>query len=468
MRSKRFFIHTFGCQMNAHDSRRIAEVLYREGLQAAEGPELADLIVLNTCSVREKAEHKLRSALGKLRPLREQRDELVIAVAGCMAQEHGEDLLERLDLVDLVIGPDNVSDLPLLLYDFETLGSRQVRADFDLDAPQFLRASPRPGEPEPTAYVTVMKGCDERCSFCIVPYTRGAERYRSADDIVSEVRELTAGGTREITLLGQTVNSWHEPDAPAEGPSRFAELLRRIASEVPALDRLRYTSPHPRHVTEELVAAHAELGPLCPHVHLPVQSGSDRVLRRMIRRYDREQYVRRAHALKNARPGLTLATDIIVGFPGETEADFEQTLSLVDEVGFVTAFGFKYSERPHTPARKLGDDVPEAVKDERLQRLFQRVDLLQRQHLRGLVGTRTRVLFEGPSKQGEARYAGRSERHEIVHVEAPAGHDLTGLLLEVQITAANKRSLAGELVGPLPERAPKSTGRALRLPVMSP
>jgi tRNA-2-methylthio-N6-dimethylallyladenosine synthase len=221
-------------------------------------------------------------------------------------------------------------------------------------------------------------------------------------------------------------------------------------------------------VTEELVAAHAELAPLCPHVHLPVQSGSDRVLRRMIRRYDREDYVRRARMLAAARPGLTLSTDIIVGFPGETESDFEDTLSLVDEVGFVAAFGFKYSERPHTPARKLQDDVPDEVKDERLQRLFERVDRLQQEHLRALVDTRTSVLFEGPSKQGRARFAGRSERHEIVHVEVPAGVDLTGRLLEVRIASANKRSLAGELVAAAPElsRAGGRRPRALHLPVL--
>jgi tRNA-2-methylthio-N6-dimethylallyladenosine synthase len=479
---KRFLIHTFGCQMNAHDSRRIAEVLERDGYLATDALEQADLIVLNTCSVREKAEHKLRSALGKLRPLKQERSDLVIAVAGCMAQEHGAALLERLDLVDVLIGPDNVPELPGLLRQVAAGGPARAHVELDLVTPRFLTASPRPGRSEVTAYVTVMKGCDERCSFCIVPYTRGAERYRSADEIVAEIDALVAGGVREITLLGQTVNSWHEPGAAdPEGRSRFAELLYRIAVQVPELARLRYTSPHPRHVTPELVAAHAELALLPAHVHLPVQSGSDRVLKRMIRRYSRQSYLERARALQAARPGLTLATDIIVGFPGETEEDYAQTLSLVEEVGFAAAFGFKYSPRPHTPARKLDDDVSEEVKTERLARLFARCEELQQSHLRSLVGTYTRVLIEGPSPrveaplphgaQSETRFAGYSDRHEIVHVDAPAGYDLTGCMLDVHITQANKRSLLGQTVGGLPARTPSparaGTKAGMRLPVVA-
>jgi tRNA-2-methylthio-N6-dimethylallyladenosine synthase len=332
-----------------------------------------------------------------------------------------------------------------------------------------------------------MKGCDERCSFCIVPYTRGPERYRAADEILREVEALAEGGVREVTLLGQTVNSWFDPCEPASEParqSRFAELLHAIAARAPRLARLRYTSPHPRHVTPALVRAHAELDVLPAHVHLPVQSGSDRVLRRMIRRYSRAEYIARARALQAARPGLTLATDVIVGFPGETEQDFELTLSLVDEVGFTAAFGFKYSPRPHTPALKLGDDVPEEVKSERLSRLFERVDAIQQRHLQSLVGTRTRVLFEGASKsspgeRAEQRplFTGRTDRHEIVHVPAPAGCDLTGHLLEVEIVEANKRSLLGRIDGDLPEpraRAPRSASSSAnavpaqrRLPVVS-
>ncbi|HEX2676050.1 MAG TPA: tRNA (N6-isopentenyl adenosine(37)-C2)-methylthiotransferase MiaB [Polyangiales bacterium] len=468
---RRFLIQTFGCQMNAHDSRRIAEVLGHEGYEQTDEAELADLIVLNTCSVREKAEHKLVSTLGTFRQLKQRRRGVLIAVAGCMAQEHGADLLERQDLIDVLIGPDNVPELPALLARAHG-GERVALAEHDLLQPRFLTAEPHADGREVFAYVTTMKGCDERCSFCIVPYTRGAERYRSADEIVGEIRGLVSGGVREITLLGQTVNSWHDPsDAQPEPQSRFAWLLREIARDVPDLLRLRYTSPHPRHVTPELIAAHAELEVLPAHVHLPVQSGSDAVLKRMIRRYTRASYLERVRALQAGRPGLTLSTDIIVGFPGESEADFQQTLSLVEEAGFVAAFGFKYSPRPQTPALKLGDDVPEEVKSERLERLFAVVDRLQLRHLESLVGTRARVLIEGPSKsQGggtATRFTGRSDRHEIVHVEIEAGQDPTGALLEVEIVEANKRSLLGRVLPGQSLRRPSIARGALRLPVMA-
>jgi tRNA-2-methylthio-N6-dimethylallyladenosine synthase len=433
--------------------------------------------------VREKAEHKLVSALGKLRPLKGENPELRIVVAGCMAQEHGPKLLDKLDLVDVMVGPDNIPELPGLVRKAQA-GGRYAATTLDED-PRFLTAEPRAYDPitgraETSAYVTVMKGCDERCSYCIVPYTRGAEKYRPAHEIVREIQTLVGGGVREITLLGQTVNSWHEPTVTIaqsrddvggvmdSEESQFAELLRRIAAEVPDLARLRYTSPHPRHLTPSLIAAHRDLAVLPSHVHLPVQSGSDRVLKRMIRRYRRDEYIERTNALKAARPGLTLATDMIVGFPGETEEDFQQTLSLVDAVQFITVFGFKYSPRPHTPALKLEDDIPEAVKSERLARLFDAVDVHQRRHLDGLVGSTARVLFEGPSKSGAGKFSGRSERHEIVHVDTPDGIDLSGKLLEVEITQANKRSLAGRLVDLELARAPRAQAkRAVRLPVVT-
>lgn len=477
---RRYFIQTFGCQMNVHDSRRIEEVLDARGYRVASGIEQADLIVFNTCSVRDKADHKLSSAVGKLREQKERNAELVIALAGCLAQQQGEALLDRMDLVDLVIGPDNIADLPDLVREIEDGAPRIARTGFDLGAPTFLTAKVRAGQREASAYVTVMKGCDERCTYCIVPYTRGAERYRAADEIVAEIAALCEGGVREITLLGQTVNSWHEPSAaqppsPRDTESRFPELLRRIAAEVPRLSRLRYASPHPRHVTEALIAAHAELDVLPAHVHLPVQSGSDRMLRLMLRRYRRADYIERAHALMCARPGFTLSTDMIVGFPGETERDFDDTLRLVREVGFVNVFGFKYSPRPHTSALRLGDDVPEEVKSERLARLFELADELQQRHLSRLVGSRALVLVEGPAKSGADthRYSGRSERHEIVHLDAPAGADPTGELIAVQITEAYKRSLLGVPLAALCSSATPSVPRApqrraaVRLPVMA-
>ncbi len=475
----RFHIQTFGCQMNVHDSRRIEEVLYERGYQAASGPESADLIVLNTCSVREKADHKLLSMVGTFRDLKEQNHDLVIAVAGCMAQQQGEALLDRLDLVDVVIGPDNIPDLPGLVQHVQDGGPPVARTVFDLDSPSFLTARVRPGQREVSAFVTVMKGCDERCTYCIVPYTRGAERYRAADEIVAECATLCAGGVREITLLGQTVNSWHEPSEPSASESRFPELLRRIARELPQLLRLRYTSPHPRHVTSALVQAHAELDMLPAHVHLPLQSGSDRILRLMLRRYRSADYLARARALMSARPGFTLSTDMIVGFPGETETDFQDTLALVREVGFCAVFAFKYSPRPHTPALRLGDDICEELKSERLARLFELVDELQSKHLQSLVGSTAEVLVEGPSKTNAARWTGRSERHEIVHVDLSAAHepsgtrdlrDYAGELLRVRVIEANKRSLLAVPMGTMPQPARRLPARkqVVRLPLMSP
>jgi tRNA-2-methylthio-N6-dimethylallyladenosine synthase len=449
---RRYLIQTFGCQMNVHDSRRIEEVLYADGYEPTDAPELADLLLFNTCSVREKADQKLRSMVGRFRELKERRKDLIIAVAGCMAQQRGEALLDEIDLVDVVIGPDNIPELPGLVRHVQAGGPPVVRTVFDLNAPSFLTAHVRADRPEVSAYVTVMKGCDERCTYCIVPYTRGAERYRASSDIIAEIKTLCGGGVREITLLGQTVNSWHEP-GDVDGESRFAALLERIAREVPELLRMRYTSPHPRHVTPALIAAHAQLSVLPPHVHLPVQSGSDRMLRMMVRRYRRQDYIDRARALQQARPDFTLSTDIIVGFPGETEQDFADTLSLVREVGFVSVFAFKYSPRPHTPALRLGDTVPEEVKSERLARLFELVDEQQTRHLTGLVGKTARVLIEGRSKTHPDRVSGRSERHEIVHIDAPPELEPSGQLVDVRISEAYKRSLVGVPLAPWPDAA---------------
>jgi tRNA-2-methylthio-N6-dimethylallyladenosine synthase len=463
-----YAITTFGCQMNVHDTERMHEVLRKAGYTEVPAGE-AEVLVLNTCSVREKAEQKLRSEVGRLAKQKRSRRDLLLVVAGCVAQQEGERLLKQLRGIDLVLGPDNIAELPRLL-DELSLGSPPLcRAAFDTDAPRFLTALAAPAAVAPlapgaalaraaaakTAYVTIMKGCDERCSFCIVPYTRGPERYRPSDEILAEIKALTEAGVRELTPLGQTVNSYTDPtgalapapDADRSDPdeSEFAALLFRIAEAVPALARLRYTSPHPRHLTRSLIRAHAELPVLPRHVHLPVQSGSDRVLKRMIRRYTRAEYIERTEALVRAVPGLSLSTDIIVGFPGETDEDFEATLSLVREVGYRGLFGFKYSERPHTPARKLKDDVPEAVKSERLRRLFALSEELLGASLAGLVGTRQRVLVEGLDKESGALWSGRTERNEIVHIHSAERLELAGEIVEVLITRHNRHSLQGEL-----------------------
>jgi len=455
-----YSIVTFGCQMNQHDSRRMGEVLDASGWTAAGAPEEADFVVLNTCSVREKAEQKLRSEVGRLAMLKARRPALLIGVAGCVAQQEGERLAARMPAVDLIVGPDNVAELPALLADAELGAPVQVRTVFDLDAPSFLAARPLPGAARASELVTTMKGCNERCSFCIVPYTRGPERYRPAHEIVEEIARLVDGGTREVTLLGQTVNSYRDPKrslplaaaneqpfahthptTQREDESEFPALLARIAREVPGLSRLRYTSPHPRHLTRSLIRAHAELGLLARHVHLPVQSGSDRMLKRMLRRYSVAEYHERIAALREAVPGVTLSTDVIVGFPGETPEDFAATLELVRSIGFTGLFGFKYSPRPYTPALKLEGEPPEEVKDQRLQALFASSERIRSEHLRSLVGVTVEVLVEGRGKG--LSFTGRSERNEIVHFDAPA--ELTGELVPVVVQRAYKNSLGGEL-----------------------
>jgi tRNA-2-methylthio-N6-dimethylallyladenosine synthase len=459
----RFVIVTFGCQMNEHDSERMAEVLRDAGHQRARAPDEADIVVVNTCSVRDKAEQKLLSELGRLSRLKRARPGLVLVVAGCVAEQHGERLLARVPALDLVLGPDHIADLPDLLRQLDLGGLPQARTGFDLEAPRFLGAHPARAEAAASAYVTVMKGCNERCSFCIVPHTRGPERYRASREIVDEVIRLVSAGTREITLLGQTVNSYVDPNGelgaaqdelarewrhtpPSEArrdQSQFAELLRLIAQRVPDLRRLRYASPHPRYLTAPLIGAHAELSVLARHVHLPVQSGSDRVLRRMIRRHSVAEYLERAEALRRAVPDLSLSTDIIVGFPGETRADFEMTLGLVERVGFTGVFGFKYSPRPDTPALRFGDDVPEEEKSARLAELFSLVESLRKKHLGQCVGTTQLVLVEGRGRRG--RYTGRTERNEIVHFDAE--EPLAGQIVPVTIVRAFKNSLDAELSG---------------------
>ncbi len=456
----RYSVVTFGCQMNQHDSERIGEVLRAAGYTDTEDPHDADLIVLNTCSVREKAEQKLRSEVGRLGMLKQARPELTIAVAGCVAQQEGEKLMKRLPQIDLIIGPDNIPELPALLAELELGGMPRVRTEFDTSSPYFLPARPEPGRQGATAFVTVMKGCNERCTYCIVPYTRGPERYRPAAEIVSEVARLVDAGVREVTLLGQTVNSYRDPAqslpaAPeagiygwthtrglhaAEDESEFAALLRAIAAGAPGLFRLRYTSPHPRHLTRSLIAAHRDLRVLARHLHLPVQSGSDRLLRRMLRRYTVAEYEERVAALREAVPGLSMSTDMIVGFPGETREDFEATLGLCERVRYAGLFGFKYSPRPYTPALKLGDDVSEEEKSARLAGLFEVTERQRQEHLASLVGSEQEVLVEGRSKGGEL--TGRSERNEIVHFACT--YDATGEVAPVRIVRAYKNSLFAE------------------------
>jgi len=474
----RFAVTTFGCQMNVHDSARLEQVLVRAGygrLPEEVDHDEADVIVLNTCSVREKAEQKLRSEVGKLGKLKKRRPELSIVVAGCLAQQEGDALIERFPAIDIVLGPDNIPELPELLADVRLGGLPRVRTVFDVDDPQFLTV-PEAATGKPNAFVTTMKGCNERCSFCIVPYTRGPERYRPSREIIDEIRTLTERGVREVTLLGQTVNSYRDPlgaldPAPDHDPSdpdesEFSALIRAIADRVPRLARLRYTSPHPRHLTASLVAAHRDLPILPRHVHLPLQSGSSRMLKRMIRRYTRQEYLERVARLRDQVPDVTLGTDIIVGFSGETDEDFEQTLSMMQIVGFVGVYAFKYSPRPYTPALRMGDDVPAEVKSERLQRLLSLSGTLMKAHLDTLVGTRQRVLVEGPSLRPE-NLTGRSERNEIVHIPGALDLDAVGEIVEVEIVRAYKHSLLGQLTPVERQRLPRKAPGRRALPLVS-
>lgn len=467
----KFWIQTFGCQMNVHDSDRMHESLVAAGYQSAERAHDADLIVMNTCSVREKAEHKLLSALGRLKPLKEQNPDLVVAVAGCVAQQEGEKLLKRAEVLDIVVGPDNLAELPRLVENVRVHGYGQVHTVFDVQDPHFNEARPDLNEIPVSTFVTVMKGCDERCTFCIVPFTRGPERYRSAQSIVDDVQRWARAGVREITLLGQTVNSWFEN--PESKQSEFANLLRRIAREVPELQRLRYTSPHPRHLTEALIAAHADLAVLPRHVHMPVQSGSNAVLKRMLRRYTREEYLARLNALRKAAAGLTVATDIIVGFPGESEQDFQDTLSLVEEADFAAGFAFMYSPRPYTPALKLKNDVSNEVKQDRLNRLLQRLNAQQQRHLNARVGTRVEVLVEKRNEGYLNEWTGRSERNEIVHIRFPphSAAGWMGHMVETEIEAAQGHSLKARFIRSLSDPTgaqPKYMAPKRRLPLVEP
>jgi tRNA-2-methylthio-N6-dimethylallyladenosine synthase len=450
MTALRFAIQTFGCQMNVHDSEKVSNLLLHAGWVQAPALEAADLLVVNTCSIREKAEHRLYSDLGQLRRWKEARPGRLLGVGGCVAQQEGDSLLARFPQVDFVFGTHNLRLVPALVEAAQTGRRRVERAErpgpdrFDLPDrhPALSRATPG------RAYLTVMEGCDLFCSFCIVPITRGRETSRPAEAILDEARALTADGVVELTLLGQTVNAYGRHDvrrgsATRRGTMRFAALLRHLAA-VPGLRRLRYTSPHPAFFDDALVGAHAELEELQPHVHLPVQSGSGAVLARMRRRYRADAVRRLAERLRAARPGLVLTTDLIVGFPGESDRDFEATLALVRDVGFVDSYSFKYSPRPGTAAAALPDRVPEAAAQERLEALqaLQRAATLA--YHRSRVGETTEVLVEGPGRRAR-QLAGRDPHHRIVHLDAGAFPGVgPGQLVRVRLVEALAHCLLAE------------------------
>jgi len=436
---KKLFIKTYGCQMNVYDSERMADALAPHGYAPAAAIEEADLVVLNTCHIREKASEKVFSELGRLAELRAEGKNFMIGVAGCVAQAEGEEIARRAKAVDLVFGPQSYHRLPALVAR-AARGETVVETEFPPEdkfahlpapAPQVIRSRGL------SAFLTVQEGCDKFCSFCVVPYTRGAETSRSLAQILDEARALVAAGVREITLLGQNVNAWH-----GAGAAGLGELCARLG-DLEGLARLRYTTSHPADMTDELIAAHRDNPKLMPYLHLPVQSGSDAILKAMNRRHTRAFYLDLVARIRAARPDIALSGDFIVGFPGETDADFEQTLSIVREVGYASAFTFKYSPRPGTPAADAADQVPEALKTERLHRLQELVTAQMRGFARACVGRTLAVLLDKPGRL-PGQLGGRSPYLQAVHVEAPPS--LIGTVQQVEIVAAGNNSIEGKIV----------------------
>jgi tRNA-2-methylthio-N6-dimethylallyladenosine synthase len=431
--SKRIYIETYGCQMNVADSELLLGILCREGYLRADQPEDADVMLVNTCAVRDNAEQRVIGRVGELQ--RYKREGGVLGVVGCMAQRLGPALLAQAPRVDMVVGPDGYRNLPELLGLAQ--GGQRV-SDTEFRSWEHYEDVPSVRENAPTAFVTVQRGCDYRCTFCIVPQTRGPERSRKLADIISEIRDLAERGTSEVTLLGQTVNSYHD------GEHDFADLLR-AAGAVEGLRRLRFTSPYPTDFTPPVIEAMATTRAVCEHVHLPVQSGSDAVLKRMLRRYTRERFLGVVADLRQAIPGLTLSTDIIVGFPGETEADFEQTLSLVTEADFDDAYTFKYSVRQGTPAVRLRDHVPDEIASRRLARLVEAVrDNVRRKNI-ARIGDTHEALVERPAKRGALMLA-RTRTNHLVLLDLPTS--AAGQYRTVRFTGTTGSTFLGSILAP--------------------
>ena len=437
--TKRLYIKTYGCQMNVYDSERMADVLRPLGYAVTDEPEGADLVVLNTCHIREKATEKVYSELGQIKLMKGRKADsggrMTIAVAGCVAQAEGEEIMRRQPAVDLVVGPQAYHQLPELIARAHRATGERLSADFAAD--EKFDALPKDRHVTGvTAFLTVQEGCDKFCTFCVVPYTRGGEWSRPAGDILAEARVLAAKGVREVTLLGQNVNAY---DGDAGG---LAGLVRQLAA-VEGLDRIRYTTSHPRDMDEALIAAHGEVEALMPYLHLPVQSGSDRILKAMNRGHTAEHYIRLVEKIRAARPDIAMSCDFIVGFPGERDSDFEATLSLVREVGYAGAFSFKYSRRPGTPASAMPGQVATEVMDERLQRLNALLQEQQEAFNRSVVGRTAPVLIEKAGRHA-GQIGGRSPWLQPVHIDGP--ERLIGQIVPVRIDSATRNSLSGSLV----------------------
>jgi tRNA-2-methylthio-N6-dimethylallyladenosine synthase len=455
---RKLFVKSFGCQMNVYDSRRMADTLAPQGYVETSAPDDADLVILNTCHIREKAADKVYSELGRIRRLKEaaagEGHRVVIAVAGCVAQAEGEEIIRRAPAVDLVFGPQSYHRLPQLLARAERDG-KAVDTEFPLDDKFDYLAAPSAATIRArgvSAFVTVQEGCDKFCTFCVVPYTRGSEVSRPVRKIVSEVERLAGAGVREVTLIGQNVNAYHGEGLNGQ-PRSLPQLLEEV-SEIDGIERLRYTTSHSRDMSDDLIMAHRDLPKLMPQLHLPVQSGSDRILAAMNRRHTRADYIKIIERLRSARADLALTSDFIVGFPSESEEDFAATLNLVTEIGFSGAFSFKYSARPGTPGADMGDQVGEDIKSERLARLQAEINRQQETFNSRCLGRSFQVLFERPGRH-PGQLVGRSPYLQPVQVTAPAS--LLGEIATVTITEVASNSLFGTLVQ-TPVREPIAVG----------
>jgi tRNA-2-methylthio-N6-dimethylallyladenosine synthase len=439
--SRKVYIRTFGCQMNEYDSDKMADVLAMgDGYSLTEKPEDADVILFNTCSVREKAQEKVFTDLGMVKHLKQANPNLIIGVGGCVASQEGAAIVERAPYVDLVFGPQTLHRLPAMMEKRRASGRPQVDISFP-EIEKFDHLPPSRVEGA-TAFVSIMEGCSKYCTFCVVPYTRGEEVSRPLADVLAEVAHLVSEGVKEVTLLGQNVNAYRG-EMDESDVADFA-LLLELVSEVPGIERIRFTTSHPREFTPRLIDAYARLPKLVSYLHLPVQSGSDRILAAMKRGYTALEYKSIARKIREARPDISLSSDFIVGFPGETEADFEATMKLIEEVGFDASFSFVYSPRPGTPAASLADDTPHAEKMQRLYRLQERINAQAAAISERMVGSVQRVLVEGPSKKDASELMGRTENNRIVNFPAPPR--LIGHFADVVITRAMPHSLRGEVV----------------------
>ena len=442
--TRKLFIKTFGCQMNEYDSDRMADLLSEtEGVERTNDIDEADIVLFNTCSVREKAQEKVFSDLGRARQLKQRKPGLVIGVGGCVASQEGEAIVARAPYVDVVFGPQTLHRLPELIDARRRSGRPQVDVSFP-EIEKFDRLPPARVEAA-TAFVSIMEGCSKYCSFCVVPYTRGEEVSRPFDDVLVEVAGLAQQGVREINLLGQNVNAYRGAigDGSTGEQADLAMLLEYIA-DIPGIERLRFTTSHPNEFTPRLIEAYARIPKLASHLHLPVQSGSDRILAAMKRGYTTLEYKSTIRKLRRIRPDISISSDFIVGFPGETDADFRQTMKLVEEIGFDTSFSFVYSQRPGTPAADLPDDTPQEVKLERLRELQAAIEANAAAISQRMVGRIEKVLVEGPSRKDPNELSGRTENNRVVNF--PGHPRLVGSLVDVRIVAALPHSLRGEVV----------------------